>query len=223
MFISMAPVVGNGLIAGATQLPESKCLAAGGRTASLAGRIAPKPKHQNWNRVFANPLRMRRRWRRARCRSASLDQRSSRRSTAIERAQPHALRAYMAQRFRLPDRTRALLENALNEQGATSRRRTGTFMEVHPGLLGAGLAWSPPSSRRSCRDVPRSAPATLRPDRRADPDLRVADPGAARTRRHRRQALAGAGDGAGLGRGRVRQCARPAGVRGRAGAAAPAY
>lgn len=33
----------------------------------------------------------------------------------------------------------ALHEDALHKQGSTARRQTGMFMQVHPGLLGAGL------------------------------------------------------------------------------------
>ncbi|SCB02972.1 hypothetical protein BN444_01865 [Xanthomonas translucens pv. translucens DSM 18974] len=34
-----------------------------------------------------------------------------------------------------------LNKNAIHKQGSTARAQTGMFMQVHPGLLGAGLAW----------------------------------------------------------------------------------
>ncbi|EGD06743.1 hypothetical protein XVE_5076 [Xanthomonas vesicatoria ATCC 35937] len=49
---------------------------------------------------------------------------------------------------------KALNKDAVHEQGSTARAQTGMFMQVHPGLLGAGLASQPPSSR----DAPDEQP-----------------------------------------------------------------
>lgn len=49
---------------------------------------------------------------------------------------------------------KVLKKDAVHEQGSTARAQTGMFMQVHPGLLGAGLASQPPSSR----DAPDEQP-----------------------------------------------------------------
>src|SRR6185437_7983006 len=48
----------------------------------------------------------------------------------------------------------ALNKDALDKQGSTAGAQTGMFMQVHPGLLWAGLASQPPSSR----DAPDEQP-----------------------------------------------------------------
>src|SRR5690606_10419710 len=63
---------------------------------------------------------------------------------------PHA----DARRMRRLFHSKAVNKDPLHEQGSTARRKTGMFMQVHPGLLGAGLASQPPSSR----DAPDEQP-----------------------------------------------------------------